>query len=181
LLRTPGFLPFYFLRLMPAMEDQHSIPPFTDPARDQDRSLALWMHLGPLIAFLGNMLVPIPFLSLIVAGILYYTQREKSTFIANHGRESLNFQITLAIVFVLLIIVMAVAFGGSLMSMIIGGMNDNDAAAGAGVVGLVSSSVAIGLVFLVVGVFALVVMIIASIRANDGKEFHYPLILRLVK
>lgn len=161
------------------MENENPLPPYASQAPVHERSAAKWMHLGPLLALVGNFLVPIPFLSLIVAVVLYYTQRDKSAFVESHGKESINFQITLAIIFVVLVIVMSIVFGGSILSFLMGREGDNDA--GAGIIGLVGSSIFIGFAFMGIALFALVVMIIASIRANDGKAYSYPINLRLIR
>lgn len=160
------------------MEDQNLTP--TEIPADQ-RSMGMWMHLAPLLAFFANFLIPIPFLALIVILALYYTRKNTSSFVDNNGKESLNFQITMALVGVVILIAMMIAFGGSILSMLVGGVSDNDASTGVGVLGLVGSGLLVGLLFFAVGIFSLVVMITGSVRANDGKVYRYPLSIRLVK
>ena len=63
-----------------------------------------------------------------------------------HAKESLNFQITIVIVCILMFITI------------------------------------IGILFIwAVGIVALVLVIVATIRASEGKTYRYPLTIRLVK
>lgn len=138
------------------------------------------MHLGPLLASFVNLFLPIPFLSLIVTIILYYTQKDKGEFVKQHGKESLNFQITFALVIVTLLIVIAFIFGGALLTAFLGGAIDSSNV-GTGVVGMVGSALLMGLLFFAIGIFSLVIMIIGSVRAKEGKVYRYPISLRMVK
>ncbi|MCY7350076.1 MAG: DUF4870 domain-containing protein [Cytophagaceae bacterium] len=162
------------------MEPQTTFSPQSDqPLQADERSTAMWMHLAPLIAMFVNMLIPIPLLSLITVGILYYTQKDKSAFIARHGKESLNFQITLFLVGVVMFIVFAVVFGGSILGIITGA--DNGDLSGVGAAGLVGGGLALGGVALLIGLGVAVLLIIAAMRANSGQNYRYPVSLRLVK
>ncbi len=162
------------------MEDQNLTPAYLSEISSQERSLGMWMHLGPLLASFVNLLIPIPFLSLIVTVVLYYTQKEKGEFVTQHGKESLNFQITFALVIVILMVVMAFVFGGAILTAFLGGALENSNV-GVGVMGMVGSALLMGLLFFAIGIFSLVVMIIASMRANEGKVYRYPISIRLVK
>jgi uncharacterized Tic20 family protein len=147
----------------------------------EQRSLGMWMHLAPLLAIPLNMFIPIPFLGLVATLVLYYSQRDKGEFVSSNGKESVNFQITLALVGILIFIIMMIFFGGSIFSMIMGGASGSETAAGAGVMGLIGTSLIVGLVVMVVGIGAIVLMIIGTIRANSGQVYRYPISIRLVK
>ncbi len=161
------------------MEDPNLVSPAGVPT--EQRSLGMWMHLTPLLATFASFIFPIPFLSLIATYIVYSTQKDKGEFVRENGKESVNFQITLTIVFVAMMVILVITFGGSIMSAILGGQFDSDAAAGAGVVGLIGSSILMVVAFAIIGIGALVLMIIGTIRANDGRVYRYPVSLRLVK
>jgi len=76
------------------------------------------------------------------------TKGNESAFVRRHAVESLNFQITMIIVWV---------------------------------VGVVLTFVLIGfLILLAQVVFWLIVVIMASVAANNGQEYRYPLTLRMV-
>jgi uncharacterized protein len=162
------------------MEDQNFTPGYPAEIPARQRSISLWMHLAPLLASFVNLFVPIPFLALIVTLVLYYTQKDSGEFVKQHGQESLNFQITFSIVVVLLMIVMAIIFGGAILTAFLGGGLDRSNV-GTGVTGMVGSALALGLLFFAIGIFSLVVMITGSVRANEGKVYRYPVSLRLVR
>lgn len=62
---------------------------------DEEKTYAMFCHLGALSGFM------VPFGNIIVPLILWLTKREASQFIDMHGRESLNFQISLLIYFLI--------------------------------------------------------------------------------
>lgn len=78
-----------------------------------------------------------------------------SPFVRRHSVESLNFQITLLIAIVVGVVLTVITFGlGAVVVVPVG---------------------------LAVAVFALVVIILATIKAANGEEYRYPLNLRLIK
>lgn len=162
------------------MEESNFTPTYPTEIPEEQRSLGMWMHLAPLLSSFVNLFLPIPFLSLIVTIVLYYTQKDKGEFVKQHGKESLNFQITFALVMVILLIAMAFIFGGALLSAFFGGTLDSSNV-GAGAMKMLGSALLMGLLFLSIGIFSLVVIVIASIRAKDGKMYRYPISIRLVK
>jgi hypothetical protein len=86
--------------------------------------------------------------------IVMLVKGNDSPYVRKHAVESLNFQISLLIYLVAGFLITLVTFG---------------------IGALVVVPVAI-----VVGVFALVVIILATIRAANGEHYRYPLCLRLV-
>ena len=78
-----------------------------------------------------------------------------SPFVRRHAVESLNFQITLLILLAVGILVSIFTLGIALLAVIPAGV--------------------------VIGVAALVLIIVASVRANNGEDFRYPMTLRLVR
>jgi len=58
---------------------------------EEERTYAMFCHLGALSGFLA------PFGNIIVPRVLWLTKRESSPFIDMHGKEALNFQISLLI------------------------------------------------------------------------------------
>lgn len=110
-------------------EEQPVIPPNSD-----EKTLAILSHVLTIIAWL------IPPL------IIYIIKNGESGFVAAHAKESLNFQITLTIVMIILFIT---------------------------IIGI--------LLMWVVGIIALILVIVATIRASEGKLYRYPFTLRLIK
>lgn len=110
---------------------QQSDPP-TPPTQDE-KTLGLVAHL---ITFVSAFLGPL---------VIYLLKKDESSFVAEHARESLNFQITVAIVCVILFI---------------------------SIVGI--------LLLWAVGVIAVILVIVATIRASEGKLYRYPFSLRII-
>jgi uncharacterized Tic20 family protein len=106
-----------------------AIPPSTD-----EKTVALLAHL---LTLFSSFLAPI---------IIYLVKKDESPYVAHHAKESLNFQITIAIV----------------------------------CIGLFISIIGILLIW-AVGIIALVLVIVASVRASEGRLYRYPLCIRLIK
>lgn len=104
------------------------------PPTGDEKTLAMLSHVLTLVA---PILAPL---------IIYLIKKDESVFIASHAKESLNFQITMAIIFIALIVT---------------------------VIGI--------LLLWVIAIFALVLVIVATIRASEGKLYRYPFTLRLIK
>lgn len=91
----------------------------------------------------------VPVLNIIAPLVLWLIKKDSMPFVDQQGKEVLNFQITLSIVFFVcmltfwLILPMILAFG--------------------------------------IGIAALVLIIMAAIKANDGVPYRYPFTLRLIK
>ncbi|HEY1655050.1 MAG TPA: DUF4870 domain-containing protein [Candidatus Tumulicola sp.] len=69
----------------------------TTQQRSEERNWAMAAHLSALVAVMG-----IPFGHVVGPLIVYLLQRDRSPFVAAHARASLNFQITISIVAVVL-------------------------------------------------------------------------------
>jgi uncharacterized Tic20 family protein len=107
----------------------------------ETRQWAMFAHLAALAGFIipfGNMLGP----------LIVWQLKKDVPLVAQHGKEALNFQITVAI---------------------------------AAMICAVLSLVLIGLLLLpVVIIGALVLTIIAAVKANNGEDYQYPLTIRLI-
>ena len=112
---------------------------------ENDKTMGMLSHL---IAFAG-VLIPFPFVNVIGPLVIWMTQRDKSAYIDYHGKESLNFQITVAI---------------------------------AGAIAFLSLFVIVGFLLLpAVAIYAVVMTLIAGIKAKEGVRYRYPYTLRLIK
>ena len=91
----------------------------------------------------------IPFGNIIGPLIIWLIKKDQSAWVDQHGKEALNFQISVAIYAIV-----------------------------AGILTLV----VIGILLLIaVGIFSLVMIIIASVKANNGEMYYYPLTIRFIK
>ncbi|HZG56316.1 DUF4870 domain-containing protein [Paenibacillus sp.] len=107
-----------------------------------ERTFGMLCHLIALCGFV------IPLGSIIGPLVVWLLKRDASPYIDGHGRESLNFQISIAIY---------------------------------GIASAILIFVGIGILLsIAVGIFWLVMTIIASLKANDGVEYRYPLTIRFL-
>jgi uncharacterized Tic20 family protein len=121
--------------------------PSSEPAMSQsdERLWAMLAHLSSIVAsFLGGFSALGPL-------IVWLIYKDKSSYVDYHGKEALNFQILMTIVFV------ACVFGGIITC-------------GVGFV-----------ILPIVWVADVVLVILAGIAANRGEMYRYPFNWRLVK
>jgi len=133
-------------------------PPHQEPASvidPQERQWGMFAHLSALVGgfvttgwagSIGCFLGPL---------IIWLVKKDTMPFVDDQGKEALNFNITVAIVFFALTIFWIVTLGIGLFIAIPG--------------------------YIIVGVYWLVMTIVASIKANDGVAYRYPICLRLIK
>jgi hypothetical protein len=127
----------------PQPAEQPAAPP-TDIPKDA-RTMAMLCHLlAVAIVFVG----PLAFLGPL---IIWLIKKDDHPFIDEQGKEAVNFQITVLLALVALLVLGFLTCG-------------------------------IGFFLLpVVGIVDIVFCIIATIKANDGEHYRYPICLRLVK
>ena len=125
-------------------------PPPTGVASAEERQWGLFGHLSALTGLftggIGNIVGPL---------VIWLIKKDTMPFAADQAREALNFNITLALVGVVLFLITLVTFGlGAVLTMPVG---------------------------LLLGIAWLVLTIIGAMKANDGVAYRYPFALRLVK
>lgn len=120
----------------------------------EERQWALFAHLSALVgglltgtfAGLGCFIGPL---------IIWLIKKDSMPFVDDQAKEALNFNITLAIVGVALLLLTLITFGfGALLTVPVG---------------------------ILIGIAWLVFTIIAAIKANEGERYRYPFALRLIK
>lgn len=125
-------------------ETMPSEPLYDAEVSDDDCSYALFMHL----TLLGHLVVP--YLAVIAPIVMWMIKKDDSPFMDDHGREAINFQISLMIYTVLVAPIALITCGvGALLS-------------------------------LVIPVLGLVGMILAMKAAYGGAYFRYPATLRFL-
>ncbi len=122
-------------------------------ATESERQLAMWMHLS----LLGHLVLPV--LIIIAPLVLWLTKRDDSPFVDDHGKETLNFHITLFIYWLLLPLV------GALVGVLL-----------CGVGALVTVPAALALPY----VLGIIGMIAAARAAHRGEYYRYPMTLRFI-
>ncbi|MCC9607131.1 DUF4870 domain-containing protein [Blastopirellula sp. JC732] len=108
----------------------------------ENRTMAMLCHL---LSFSGYV-IPIPLVAVIAPLILWSMKKEESEFIDHHGRESINFQLSI-LIYVTIGVVLICAYVGFLL-------------------------------LPAIGAFAIVMPIIAAVKANQGEWYRYPLCIR---
>lgn len=114
-----------------------------DRVEKEERTWAMLCHLG---SFGGHF---IPFGNIIIPLVIWLIKKEESPFVEYHGKESLNFQITLIIYFAIAFALAFVLIGFAL--------------------------------FIPLWIFGIVMVIIATIKTNDGNYYRYPFTIRILK
>jgi uncharacterized Tic20 family protein len=104
------------------------------PPTSEERTMALLSHV---LAFVVWFIAPL---------VIYLVKKDESNFVAEHAKEALNFQITMMIIGILLLI---------------------------SIVGI--------LLLWVLGIVCTVLIIVATIKASEGKMYRYPFTIRLIK
>lgn len=112
------------------------LPPV--PATSEEKTMSILAHILSIVPGIG----------IIAPLVIYLVKKNESSFVAYHARESLNFQITVILMYIVSAILMIILVGILMM--------------------------------VAVGIVNVVLVIIATIRASEGKWYRYPLSLRLV-
>jgi len=87
--------------------------------------------------------------------VIWLVKKDTMPFVEDQAKEALNFNITVSAIFLALLILTFVTLGiGALVTLPL---------------------------MLIVGIAALVLIIMAAVKANDGIAYRYPMTLRLVK
>ncbi len=133
-------------------DDQH-VAPVVLPGADE-RQWAMFAHLsalagGLLTSWLGGLAVFVGPL------VIWLMKRETMPFVDDQGKEALNFNLTVAIVALGLVLLTVFTLG----------------------IGIILT----GPLFALLGLAWLVLTIMAAVRSSEGKPYRYPLALRLIR
>lgn len=128
-------------------------PPLGLEPSPEERQWAMFAHLSALLGGLltghwmgiGCFIAPL---------IIWLLKKDTLPFVADQAKEALNFNITIAIVSAVLLLLTLVTFGFGLIL-----------------------TVPVGII---VGIAWLILVIMAAIKANEGVAYRYPFALRLV-
>lgn len=135
-------------------------PPPGDPqpggtVAPEERQWAMFAHLSALVGALLTGALGGGWGCFIGPLVIWLVKKDTMPFVNDQGKEALNFNITMAIVFVILALFSIMTLGIGLL-------------------------IAIPL-WVIIGVAWLVFTIIAAIKANEGVAYRYPFTLRLIK
>jgi|LWDU01.1.fsa_nt_gi uncharacterized Tic20 family protein len=106
----------------------------------------MWGMFCHLIAFSGYL---IPLGNLLGPLVIWMIKKDEISFVDDQGKESLNFQLTMFIAFIVSGILTLVLIGFLMLAVLV--------------------------------IYQIVVVIMASIKANDGIRYRYPYTIRFIK
>ncbi|KZS38775.1 hypothetical protein AWE51_14405 [Aquimarina aggregata] len=144
------------------------------------KNIATFMHLGAFSKYF------IPFGNYIIPILLWTTNKEKSNFVDENGKEAINFQLSILLYTVILGMLsfpffIFNVFGDASVSDLFH-FNDfsiNLSEAG-GFRTLIGASF-IGIIALVGFFLEIIFIITAALKANKGESYRYPLSIRFIK
>jgi uncharacterized Tic20 family protein len=141
------------------MNETTPSPPPAAPAAGapsaEERQWALFAHLSILLGGLITTGWAFSTGSFIGPLVIWLVKKDTMPFVADQAKEALNFAITLAIACCALLVLTILSLGiGALITIP---------------------------VLMFIGIAALVLVIMAAIKANEGVAYRYPFTLRLVK
>ena len=143
--------------MSPNAPDPVSVPPPPPSAGGPPQEERQWAMFAHLSALAGGLLTSAIggwgfFLGPLV---IWLMKKDSMPFVADQAKEALNFNITVSAVFLALLVLSLLTLGiGFLITLPI---------------------------MLIVGIAALVLIIMAAIKANDGIAYRYPFTIRLIK
>ncbi|MEC4983315.1 MAG: DUF4870 domain-containing protein [Oscillatoria sp. PMC 1068.18] len=143
----------------------------------ETRTWAMFCHLasflGLILSFIG--LPPFAFTNIVGPLIVWFIKKDEDEFINAHGRESLNFQISMTIYGIAL----TVLFFVILLMLIVVGAIANDGGTGALIFGFIGIAWLV-ILGVIVGLLQLILVIFAAVKANKGEFYRYPFTIRLL-
>lgn len=152
-----------------------------DRNESEARTWGMGCHLaslvGILLVFIG---LPIPFANVLGPLAVWLFKRKDHPFIDAHGKESLNFQISMTIysfISVILLVVFAIVY---FLSIGISSGGTGNAPGSVFIIGGFIGAWLLGLLVLL-SLVALILVIIAAVKANSGELYRYPLTIRLIR
>ncbi|TDU39581.1 hypothetical protein BXY82_1608 [Gelidibacter sediminis] len=145
---------------------------------NHQKNIATFIHLSTFTGFI------IPFGNFIGPIVLWMTNKEKSEFVDAHGKQAINFQISILLYAVTLT---AIAIPIFLFS-VLGSVNILDFYAYDSVPldiinlsPLLITAISLGLLAIIVFILELVFIVVASLKARDGEFYKYPLTINFLK
>lgn len=127
----------------------------------------MFAHLAAFASFI------VPFGNIIGPLVVWQIKKE-NPYVAQHGKESLNFQISLWLYALVLTVVFVLIFLSDFMAGVETMQPGRLPAVFFAMGPLVVITIALA-------IFNIVAVIVASLRANNGRAFRYPLSIRFVR
>ncbi len=140
------------------------------------REWGMWCHLSILCGIALNVIIPIPFIGIVVTFLVWQNGRNRHPFIDEQGKASLNFQISMAIYAIGSLLLFALLLIPTCGMMLSGSTSANIA----GTIFLVIAAIAMAFYGLYT-IFLAVAAIVGSVKAHKGQSYHYPFTLQFLR
>ena len=145
---------------------------------NHQKNIATFIHLSTFSRFI------IPFGNFIGPIVLWITNKDKSEFIDAHGKQAINFQMSILLYAIILGTLTIPFFIFKIFSGLdfidFNGFHDFHINIGKPSP-LLYIGGALGAFAIIGFILELVFIVIASLKARDGKEYHYPLTINFLK
>ena len=148
---------------------------------NSNKTTAAIIHLSALTQYF------IPFGNFIFPIIIWSSKKEQSEFIDYHGKQVLNFQLSIFIYSLILgiiaipVLLFTIFNGVSLEALI----NDNDFILSHlnldNLIGEITFGILLLIAFFLLKVFEFFLLIIAAINASNGERYKYPITINFIK
>lgn len=147
-------------------------------SENHEKNIATFIHLSTFCRFI------IPFGNFIGPIVLWIANKEKSEFIDNHGKQAINFQMSI-LLYALILGLFTVPF---FFFKFFSSLNFIDINAFDGIHLNISEPSpllylggGLGVLAVIGFILELVFIIVASLKARDGELYHYPLSINFLK
>lgn len=147
---------------------------------NHQKTLAMFIHLSTFSQIF------IPFGNFIAPMILWMAQKKDSAFVDDHGRRAINFQLSLflySIIIILIAVPIILLQALAIADDTLYGTIDNweEIISVGEVTGLVVTAIITGIVLIALFVIGIIAVISASINANNGRYYKYPICISFIK
>jgi len=144
---------------------------------EQARNWAMWCHLSS-IAWILAFIIPFPFLNILCPLVVWLSKKNQHSFIDAHGKESLNFQISLLIYTIIFAVILLF-----LISVTCGWIVPISSSSAQSSITTIGTGLVIGLIALnaIAGILSFALVIFAAVKSKKGEFYHYPFTIRFLK
>ena len=146
-----------------------------------ERTIASITHLSALSQYI------IPFGNYIFPLILWTTNKDKSDFVNHHGKQTLNFQLSMLLYSFLFVLIAVPTFLIWLFKIINQlelekhAVEFHDVFTTQNITGMVIVGIVAAIIFLVLKLAEFFLVIYAAFKAADGEYYKYPLTINFIK
>ena len=140
---------------------------------EQARNWAMWCHLSSIAGI--TVVFPFPFLNILCPLIVWHFKKNQLSFIEAHGKESLNFQLSLLIYTMIFAVILLFLIG-----FIIWTADSDQSFYSIATIGIMLLYGLIGL-YGIAGILSFALVIFAAVKAKKGEFYHYPFTIRFLE